>query len=217
MLLAGDIAVFQNLGFSPDSRYFMFGQYGISEKTSFPYAELYTVEVAANKFVPAGAQKAAFDRAVQPGNDGRGALYILLERSVARTRHYRIDHLATGRLVYILLDGEQPKEELEFRDFQAGKRYRVRLNQSAAGSGSSVKAAFHIVVTVQSGSGPSRSFTLGLPEYYRQGVRSYRIKQIVLAPDSRSLVFVVAKEEVNGSGADIRYMVETLLVPPPDP
>ena len=35
---AGDIAQFVNLGFSADSKYFMFGQYGVSETTSSPFA-----------------------------------------------------------------------------------------------------------------------------------------------------------------------------------
>ena len=46
LLLAGDFATFQNLGFSADSKYFMFAQYGAVEKTALPYAELFVVDVA---------------------------------------------------------------------------------------------------------------------------------------------------------------------------
>ena len=35
---AGDVAQFVNLGFSPDSRYFMFGQYGTLERNSAAWA-----------------------------------------------------------------------------------------------------------------------------------------------------------------------------------
>ena len=49
-LFANDIAWFQNLGFSANSNYFMFGQYGISEENSKPYAESYIIDVGANKF-----------------------------------------------------------------------------------------------------------------------------------------------------------------------
>jgi hypothetical protein len=38
------------------------------------------------------------------------------------------------------------------------------------------------------------------------------MKQIVLAPDGSSLVFVVQKEEQDTQGVNIRYMVETLKV-----
>jgi predicted secreted protein len=54
---AGDAAVFQNLGFSPEGKYFMFAQYGVSEGSSLPYAEIYTVDVARNRFVPGGIKK----------------------------------------------------------------------------------------------------------------------------------------------------------------
>ena len=72
---AGDIARFVNLGFSPDSRYFMFGQYGIQEKGSAPWAESYIVDVKANAFVPRGVHKVTGSQPVDPGTDGIGALF----------------------------------------------------------------------------------------------------------------------------------------------
>jgi predicted secreted protein len=38
----------------------------------------------------------------------------------------------------------------------------------------------------------------------------YRIKQVMFAPDEKSLVFVIEKELLDGSGPSIRYMVETV-------
>lgn len=207
---AGDAAVFQNLGFSPDSRYFMFAQYGVEESTSRPYAELYTVDVAANRFVPSGLRTASGTSAVDPGTDGRGALFNLLSETLPLKKKYGIDHTRTGRLLYILLDGADPKPELEFRDFQTDRKYKVVLNQSSSGSGSGLKSSFHILVTVQEASGELRSFAAGNPDYQRSGVRRYRIKQILLAPDGRSMVFAVEKEQEDPAGADVRYMVETL-------
>jgi predicted secreted protein len=207
---AGDAAVFQNLGFCPDGRYFMFALYGVKEKTTLPYAELYTVDVVRNRFVPGGVRQAVGKRPVEPGSDGRGALFNLLADTLNLKRKYRIDHTLTGRLVYILLDGAEPKPELEFRDFQVDRKYRIVLNQSSIGSGQGVRSSFHLVVTVEEGSGRIRSYTAGNPDYWRDGVRRYRTRQIVLAPDGRSLIFVMEKELEEPSGADIRYMVETL-------
>jgi predicted secreted protein len=51
---------------------------------------------------------------------------------------------------------------------------------------------------------------VGLPDYWRQGVRQYKIKQVLLAPDDRSVVIVVERQEQDATGANIRYMVETL-------
>ena len=43
---AGDVAQFVNLGFSADAKYFLFGQYGITEKDSLPWADTFIVDVA---------------------------------------------------------------------------------------------------------------------------------------------------------------------------
>ena len=52
--------------------------------------------------------------------------------------------------------------------------------------------------------------TVGLPDYWRTGVRRYRIKQVLLAPDDRSVVMVIEREEQDSTGINIRYMVETV-------
>jgi predicted secreted protein len=209
-LFAGDAAVFQNLGFSPDGRYFMFAQYGVSESDSLPYAQIFTVDVARNRFVPGGARKTTARTAVEPGTDGRGALFNLLDEALPLKKKYCIDHALSGRLLYILLDGAQPLAELEFRDFQADKKYKVALIQASEGSGTGVKASFHLEITVEDSSGNTRSYTAGRPGYWREGVRGYRIRQILLGPGERSLVIAVERAEEDPAGASVRYMVETL-------
>lgn len=210
-IFAGDIANFQNLGFSPDSRYFMFGQYGINEKSSSPYADIFFVNVKSNAFLPQGVKHAQFRESVEPGNDGRGALFSLLEESYNLTKKYNISHIATGRFLYILLDGEEPKEELNFRDFQSGQKYNITLSQKTRGEGKNTEAAFHILLTIEDKSGKTRNLVVGLPNYWRSGVRAYRIKRIILAPDEKSLIFMIQKEEVDSAGPNIRFMVETVI------
>jgi predicted secreted protein len=210
-LFAGDIANFQNLGFSPDSRYFMFGQYGIIEKTSSPYADIFFVNVKSNTFLPQGVKHVQFREQVKPGNDGRGALFSLLEESYNLTKKYNISHIATGRFLYILMDGEEPKEELNFRDFQSGQKYNITLSQKSRGEGKNIEAAFHIVLKIEDKSGKIRNLAVGLPNYWRSGVSGYRIKRIILAPDEKSLVFMIQMEEVDSAGPNIRFMVETVV------
>jgi len=210
LLQAGDSARFQNLGFSEDSRYFMFAQYGAAEASALPYAEVHTVDVRNNRFVSDGSQKASYPTAIEPGNDGQGALFNLLEQALPLKKRYQIDHTRTGRLVYILLDGAEPQGEVEFRDFAANRKYRLSLNQASTGSGAQIEASFHLVVAVTDASGGVTSHTVGLPDYWRAGVKRYRLKQVLLAPDNRSLVMVIEREEQDGAGANIRYMVETL-------
>jgi len=52
-LWAGDNAVFVDLGFSPDGRTYMFGQYGVLSPSLKPWAELYVIDMITNNFVQA--------------------------------------------------------------------------------------------------------------------------------------------------------------------
>ena len=208
---AGDVARFVNLGFSDDDRYFLFGQYGVDEKTLHPYAEISVVDVPANQFAPAGVRKASSRVASEPGATGEGALYNLLRDSADLARKHGIDHARTGRVLYLPAPPEaRPQETLAFRDFQTGARYQMRLVQSASGEGDRVESAFHIEVTVNPASGESSSYRMGLPDYRRRGVKGYRVSQVLLSPGGGSLIAVVERSERDGGGSNVRYMIETL-------
>lgn len=214
-LPAGDIATFVNLGFSDDSRYFMFGQYGADEETAKLYAELYAVDVRANRFVSSGSKKATYDEQIAPGQDGIGALITLYRDTIGIVQQHRINHMMSGRLLYLLVNGDEPKSNLKFRDFETGRAYTISLVQSSSGSGESLSSSFHINVTVEKGAKGSpqyslRQYTVGLPTYRRTGVANYRITQVLASPGEGSLIFVIEKEEVAKSGVNVRFMVETL-------
>ncbi len=210
LLYAGDIANYINLGFSQNSRIFMFGQYGIREKDTKAYADLYTVNVRKNVFVKDGVRKKVFPDTILPGQDGLGGLLMLLYHSSGLVTKYHINHLATGRIVYILVDGDEPKNRLVFRDFDESTEYVLTLVQEKFGSGKTVSSSFHINLALTDKHHTTRTYTVGNPDYKRKGVRSYRIKQVLFSPDERNLVIVVEKEIVSRSGKSIRYMVETL-------
>jgi predicted secreted protein len=209
---AGDIASFQNLGFSEDGRYFVFGLYGATEGSLKLYAELYAVDVRANRFVQDGTRTAVYDEELEPGNNGIGALFTLFRASEDLIRRYNINHMRTGRLLYILVNGDEPKSHLEFRDFATGRRYEIDLIQSRTGTDKSVSSSFHINLTVKEQSGSEKYYTIGLPNYRRTGVRQYKIRRILLSPEGDALVFVVEKEEAFETGANVRYMVETVYI-----
>jgi len=210
---SGDVAQFDNLGFSSDGRYFMFGQHGILEKNSYPYAEISIVDVPANAFVPQGTKKVSYAKGVEPGSTGLGALLNALDDMAGQRRQYRIDHLLTGRLLYLLVDGVNPAETLEFRDFQAGTRYAVTLAQTAGTRDGAPAAAFSLKVVVTGRDGKAKDLTVGNPGLQRAGVKTYRVKQVVLGPNGAALVFGIQKEELDGQSVDIRYMVETVRLP----
>lgn len=213
-LCAGDVANFVNLGFSQDAETFMFGQYGIDSASSSPYAELYTVDVAGNVFEEDGVRRESYDANLLPGMDGSGALYTLLGESSALVERYGINHLSPGRIVYLLVNGEEPKSSIDFRDFNTGNRYQVELIQSRRGEGEDVDAAFHIELAVTFADGSVNERTIGLPDFYREGVSQYRISHIYLGPNEQSLVFVVQKESLLENGKTVRYMVETAAIDP---
>lgn len=209
-LVAGDVATFVNLGFSEDSRTFMFAQYGIEEETSTPFAEIYTVDVPGNRFVPNGTLSRSFDVPLSPGQDGSGALYNLLPQAHSLVQRYDLNHLRQGRLVYLLVNGQEPKSQIAFRDFRSGNRYEVTLVQQERAESDPPRAAFHILLTVIRQNGNRQEYTVGLPEFFREGVNSYQIRQILHAPNERGIVFVVEKITETATGREVRFMVETV-------
>ncbi len=209
---AGDVAQFVNLGFSDDSRYFMFSQYGVLEKSSAPYAELYVVDVPANAFTSQGIRKVTYTKSIEPGNSGQGALFNLIEDALGLKKQFRIDHLLTGRLLYLLVDGGKATDTIEFRDFLTSNTYTVNLMQNVAQKGTEVSSTFHIALSIKGKGDSTRSLDIGSPNLSRSGVKGYHVKMIVLAPDGKSLVFVIQKEEQDTRGVNIRYMVETVRI-----
>ncbi len=204
----GDVARFVNLGFSPDSRYFMFGQYGILQKTSAAWAETFIVDVRANAFVPRGVRKVFSSRPADAGTDGIGALFDAVEQARVQVALFRIRHLVTGRTLYVLVDGTPPPDTIDFRDFETGRSYDVTLTQiPPSGEGG---AAYWLAMSIKDKSGTVHTYTAGNLSLRRPGVRAYHIKTIILAPNNASLVFLVQREEQDERGNNIRYMIETV-------
>ena len=210
-IFSGDIAQYINLGFSSNSKYFMFGQYGISSENTTAYAETFIVDVSGNDFIKDGVIRRTFSDDILPGQEGLGALFTILEDSLTIINKTGINHIATGRVVYLLVNGAKPKERLEFRDFYKGDSYTVTLIQEKFGSGTNVSSSFHINLAVTDKMERTRTYTIGLPNYKRKEVTSYRIKQVVFTPSEEGLVFVIEKEIDGHRGKIIRYMVETLV------
>jgi len=205
---AGDIARFMNLGFSPDSRYFMFGQFGIQEKSSTPWAETSIVDVKANAFVPHGVHRVSSSQQVDPGSDGIGALFDAVAESRAQKLQYRIQHMLTGRMLYILVDGAAAPDTVDFRDFQTGRSYEVTLSQTPPSG--EAGASYGLAISVTDKDGVVHTCKAGNPALRRSGVKAYHVKEIILAPDNASLVFLVQKEQQDTRGNNVRYMIETV-------
>ncbi len=206
MIHASDVANFTNLGFSADGKYFLFGQYGVTKGDADPYGDLYLINVPSNSFVLDGVFQYRSERSIESGADGLGALFTAYADAATIVRRYNIDHINTGRLIYLLVDRENPSSQIDFRDFETGDRYIAILNQKSNDDGS----AFLIEFTRELPSGVERQYRVGLPNYYRQNVLYYRIGRIIISENEDSLVFVIERDESIGGETGIRYMVETL-------
>jgi predicted secreted protein len=206
VLSAGDIATFENLGFSSDSGVFLFGQYGLQTEEAQPFAEIYAVDVAGNRFLSDGVFSVASDAPLNLGQTGRGAFFAALLEAQEIIEQESIDHLETGRPIYIRVSDGTVQDRVTFRDFNTDRRYDVRIIQEQRERNDSISAAFYLDLTVTESSGATQTMQIGRPGFFREGVASYQITQMLVGPDERSLIVVIERRSPDGS---VRYMVET--------
>ncbi|HUW69343.1 MAG TPA: DUF2259 domain-containing protein [bacterium] len=210
---AGDVATLVNLGFSPDSATFMFGFYGLDVANSKPYAELYLVDTKKNDFVHGGVFKGMYGSEMQPGWDPAGGFYKLFSDAAPAARKLRIDHLAQGRLVYLLVNGDAGPDALSFKDFETGAQWDVILRQSVEEKTGSFVSSFGLEISITAVDGKKTSMKAGNPSIKRKDVAKYTIKEILVAPDGKTVVAIIERLEKNSAGPSIRYMVESFKLP----
>ena len=213
-LWAGDSAVFVDLGFSPDGRTYMFGQYGVLSPSLRPWADLYVVDMATNNFVPNGRLSNTQSTPIKAGQDGSGILYQMLANNSSLTSRYRIDFQNQGQPLYITRN-DRPSlygETIDFRDFEHGKSYVAQLIPTINGSGMNTRSSFIIKLDVRSPNGSTRSYNVGTPSVVRDRILSYNINKVLVDPTGNSLIFVIEMKRAvgNGNDHDIRYMVEAI-------
>ncbi len=212
-LFAGDKAEFVNLGFSPKGDYFLFGQYGFSPEKVQSYADVYLVNVAKNRFVSGSVFSGEYKGRLEPGQSPDGALFSLLEFVIPVRKKYNIDFLRKGRPLYIRIsDNEGPLDVLEFRDFETGASYTLKLIQSVdKGKGEKAlsESSFYIDMVYTPRNGAAVPFVIGHPDFKRKGIVSYRIERVMTDPENKALIIIIAKIDMD---LNVRYMVETLRV-----
>ncbi len=210
---AGDLPTLVNLGFSSDSSCFMFGFYGIDAASSKPYAEIYLVDTKKNNFVTGGIFRGMYGASLEPGWNASGAFFRLFADANAQSRKYAIDHLAQGRLTYLLVNGAEDPDKISFRDFKDSSQWDVALKEVVEEKAGSLTSSFSIEYSIIGTDGKKTSGTLGNPKIKRNNVKNYTINQIILGPDEKTLIFIIEKIEKNPNGPAISYMVETCKLP----
>ena len=205
---ANDVASFVNLGFSDNSRFFLFAETGQNLEKGQIYANGYLVDVVKNQFVRNGVKKAVYEGSVNAGYSDAGALFNLLAEWNNFLKPYSINHLNTGRLIYSLEPGAEAKNVLTYRDFFTKKNYEIELNQMKTEN--PLKSSFFISVKVTDANGNRLAKVVGMPDFQRENVSDYFIRQVIISPDNKQIVFVIAKTVIIDGETSIRYMVETL-------
>ncbi|MCL2191346.1 MAG: DUF2259 domain-containing protein [Treponema sp.] len=213
-LWAGDSASFVNLGFSADGSVYMFAQYGVRSGTLRPWANLFVVDVARNDFVPGGRASYTHDRPIVAGQSGSGAMHSLIARNAPLAERHGVIFPNQGQPLYIALPGDPAlyNRSITFRDFASRDTtvyYEARLVETIEGSGANVRSSFFINLR-RTHHGETRTFTVGSPSIWRDGILSYRIRQVLVSPSGDSMIFVIEMRRVAGNTHDIRYMVEAL-------
>jgi predicted secreted protein len=209
-LWAGDVASFIDMGFSPDGKIYMFGQYGVLSPALKPWAEIFIVDVPANNFVPNGRISFTQDSPIKAGQDGSGVFFRLVADNSAISSRYNINFQNQGLPLYISRD-ENPSpngETIEFRDFLSGKSYKADLVPYREGSGQNVRSNFYINLESKSRNGQTRTYTIGNPQIKRPKIEAYNINRVLIDPRGESIIFIIEMKRVSDNGYDIRYMVE---------
>ncbi len=222
---AGDAAAFLDIGFSADGKSYIFGEYGKTDMKFQAWAEIYTVDIAKNDFVPDAVYK------IQPSFattniSGKTAYENLLKRSSATINKYNCSPCNPENVLYVKNNGgvivkpvEKNKvDSIVFQDFEASTDeqaiyYRIKLVPTVNGKGKNCKSSYYISMQREDENGHVlRSWTVGNPEIVRQSVSSYEIEQIFTDSTGTSMVFVVQKTIEDETGTSIRYMVETVKI-----
>jgi predicted secreted protein len=209
---AGDTAVFVDLGFSPDGRTYMFGQYGVLLPSLKPWAELFVVNMDTNDFVPNGRVNYTQDTAIKAGQDGSGVFFRLLNNNSSIANRYSVNFQNQGLPLYISREEKLTEwgESIEFRDFKTENSYKARLIPNITGSGQNTRSSFYIEMEIQYPNGMTSRITVGNPQIVRQRIASYNIKKVLIDTIGNSLIFVIEMKRVAENSFDIRYMVEAI-------
>ena len=178
----GDAAYFVDEGFSKDGSVYVFGQYGKTDKTYNSYAEIYTVDVAKNDFVPGGIFKTLPGKAVQ-NESGFQTYEKLAAKSFLNLKHYELKKNSADNLLYVCEDeNKSGTETIEFTDFELSTvenpvKWNIKLVPTITGSGENVSSSFYISVKkIDQNGNVIRDFKVGSPDVNRKGISGYKIE-----------------------------------------
>lgn len=217
-LYAGDSAVLVDNGFSEDGKYYIFGQYGKTDKKFQGWAEIFIVDVAANDYVDKGVFRTK-PSAVTADKSGKDVYEALAGKSYFETRKYNCSPANPDRILYIRENEDKlGADEIVFQDFISSVSrdqavYSVKLIPTVNGKGLESSSSFYIELRKKDANGKTAAYQkIGSPNIVRKGVTGYKIERIVCDKTGHNLVFMVEKTVEDKTGVNIRYMIETAVL-----
>ncbi|SFJ09101.1 Predicted secreted protein [Treponema bryantii] len=211
---AGDVATFVDKGFSEDGKYYVFGQYGKTDKKFQGWAELYQVDIAANDYTDNGVFKTK-PSAVTADKHGNEVFEALEGKSFYYFKDLKCEPANIDHVLYILDDvNKTGTDEIVFKDFRSADLdnadvYHIRLYPTVTGSGKNTRSSFYIMLEKKNAAGEIlMSRKIGTPSINRKGVTNYKIERIFCDKSEKNLIFVIEKMMEDDTGTSIRYMVE---------
>ncbi len=215
---AGDVASFVDKGFSADGRYYVFAQYGKTDKKFQGWAEIFQVDIAANDYVDSGVFRTRPSAATADKN-GKDIYTELEARADAYLSGLNCKVANSDHVLYILDDVHKTgTDEIVFKDFTSAdldnqNSYRITLVPTINGKGKNARSSFYINLEKFDADGYLLSTQrIGSPSISRKGVTNYKIERIFRDDSCQNLIFVIEKHYEDDAGLSVRYMVEAAKI-----
>ena len=214
---AGDVASLVDKGFSSDGKYYVFGQYGKTDKKFQGWAEIYQVDIAKNDYVDSGVFKTK-PTAATASKNGKDLYEALESKNAGYLNSLNCKKANPDHVLYILDVHKSGTDEIIFKDFRSAPvdnqiSYRITLVPSISGKGKNAKSSFYIKLEKFDADGYVLSTQkIGSPDIVRHGVTNYKIERIFCDDSEQNLIFVIEKHFEDDAGLSVRYMVEAAKI-----
>lgn len=213
-LIAGDVATFVDKGFSSDGKYYIFGQYGRTDKKYQGWAEIYQVDIEKNDYVDGGVFRTK-PTAVTADKSGEQVYQALEAKSYYYFKNIKTKVSDADHVLYVCNDpAKTGNDKIVFKDFrsddlQNADSFSIQLVSTVFGSEKNVRSSFWILVKKLDANGNVLwEKTVGSPDIIRKGITGYKIERIMCDESETRFIFVVEKIQEDETGISVRYMVE---------
>ncbi len=204
---AGDAATFASLGWSVDSRHYAFAQYGYRDGSGFPYANLYVIHAASNRYAAGGRIDTEFQ---DMDKSDANALEHALGKARAKLGELGFSQSAgadAGVVPRCVQSADETSSTCTVISPAHGNLTLRMKQKSVVGedpTSDATRASFSLALE---GNG-IRPMVLEDGKTQRVRVLDYKIDRVFFSPDGRQLAVIIQKREAAFEGPSLRYMAD---------